>query len=115
MIYDNQSETDDDVMSEAELIHSFVDIVSKNGNLLLNVGPKMNGDIPEIEMARPHQLGTWLSVNGPAIFCTRPWVRPEGKTGSGHPIRFAQDQDENVLFAIVLNDLEVAYTLALRE
>jgi alpha-L-fucosidase len=98
----NRFESDSDIMSKEELIHGLVDIVSKNGNLLLNVGPKMNGDIPAIQVTRLQQLGAWLSVNGPAIYGTRPWLRPEGETGDGHPVRFTQK--ENVLFAIVLSD-----------
>jgi alpha-L-fucosidase len=99
----NRFETESDYLSEEELIHSFVDIVSRNGNLLLNVGPKANGDIPEIQATRLGQLGDWLAVNGEAIYGTRPWARAEGETGSGHPVRFTQD--ENGRFAIVLSDL----------
>jgi alpha-L-fucosidase len=99
----NRFESDSDHMSEEELIHSFVDIVSKNGNLLLNVGPKSNGEIPEIQATRLQQLGEWLCVNGDAIYQTRPWLRPEGETGSGLPVRFTQK--ETALFAIVLGDL----------
>jgi len=98
----NRFETDSDHMSEEELIHGFVDIVSKNGNLLLNVGPKSNGEIPEIQATRLRQLGTWLSVNGDAIYATRPWVRAEGETGSGLSVRFTQNAD--AVFAIVLGD-----------
>ncbi len=100
----NQFESDQDFLSEEELIHSFVDIVSRNGNLLLNVGPKANGEIPDIQAARLQQLGAWLAVNGEAIYGTRPWVRAEGETGSGDPVRFTQD--ENGRFAIVLHALE---------
>jgi alpha-L-fucosidase len=99
----NQFETESDFLSEEELIHSFVDIVSRNGNLLLNVGPKANGDIPEIQATRLGQLGDWLAVNGEAIYGTRPWVRAEGETDSGDRVRFTQD--ENGRFAIVLSDL----------
>jgi alpha-L-fucosidase len=100
----NRFETESHFLSQEELIRSLVDIVSKNGNLLLNVGPAMNGHIPEIQATRLHRLGDWLSVNGEAIYGTRPWVRAEGRTGSGHPVRFTQD--ENTLFAIVLQELE---------
>jgi len=99
----NRFESDSDHMTEEELIHSFVDIVSKNGNLLLNVGPKPNGDVPAIQATRLQQLGDWLCVNGDGIYETRPWVRAEGETGSGLPIRFTQK--ENALFALVLGDL----------
>ncbi len=99
----NRMESDDDTLSEEELIHGLIDTVSKNGNLLLNVGPKSNGDIPDIQMTRLQQLGNWLSVNGSALYGSRPWVRAEGETDSGDDIRFTQNED--TVFAIVLNDL----------
>jgi len=99
----NQFEPQSAFMSEEELIHSFVDTVSKNGNLLLNVGPKSNGDIPDIQATRLQQLGAWLSVNGTGIYGTWPWVRAEGETDSGDDVRFTQNA--NTVFSIVLNDL----------
>ena len=75
-------------MAEDELIHMFVDIVSKNGNLLLNVGPMADGTIPENQAERLRSLGRWLDVNGAAIFDTRPWTRAEGKTTQGLDLRF---------------------------
>ena len=98
----NQFEPEEAFMSEEELIHSFVDIVSKNGNLLLNVGPKANGDIPDIQATLLQQMGAWMSVNGAAIYGTSPWVRAEGETGAGDAVRFTQKPD--TLFAIVLRD-----------
>ena len=73
----NAVEDEDDHLSAEEVIHSFVDIVSKNGNLLLNVGPKADGTIPEIQKNRLQALGEWLDVNGEAIFASRPWAVAE--------------------------------------
>ena len=58
-----------------------VDVVSKNGNLLLNVGPKPDGTIPEEAQRILREVGSWLKVNGEAIYGSRPWTRfGEGPT-----------------------------------
>jgi len=63
----------DDLKSPEALIQLLVDVVSKNGNLLLNVGPKADGTFaPEAEQ-RMLTIGKWLEANGEAIFGTRPW------------------------------------------
>jgi alpha-L-fucosidase len=65
------------------VITNLVDIVSKNGNLLLNIGPRPDGTITEAETAVLLGTGEWLKVNGEAIYGTRPWiVYGEGPTRS---------------------------------
>ena len=64
----------DEYRSAKSLIGELVDVVSKNGNLLLNVGPKADGTIPEQARAVLLQIGAWLQVNGEAIYGSRPWV-----------------------------------------
>ena len=71
----------DEYRDAKSLIDELVDVVSKNGNLLLNVGPKADGTIPEEARAILLQMGAWLHVNGEAIYGSRPWlVFGEGPT-----------------------------------
>jgi alpha-L-fucosidase len=65
-----------------------VDIVSKNGNLLLDVGPEADGTIPSVQMDRLETLGAWLAQNGEGIYGSRPWKRAEGETAEGLKVRF---------------------------
>jgi alpha-L-fucosidase len=98
----NQNERDEDLISPDGLVAMLVDIVSKNGNLLLNVGPLADGTIPAAQVERLQFLGAWLGVNGEAIFGSRPWTRAEGQTTSGASVRFTQSKDGGTLYAIVL-------------
>ena len=100
----NSQETDEPLLSTTELVHLLVDVVSKNGNLLLNVGPTGTGTIPELQAARLEELGTWLDRNGEAIFETRPWMVAEADTSSGTGVRFTARRD--ALYATVLGGAE---------
>jgi len=68
--------------TEEDLIHKLVDIASKGGNYLLNVGPTKEGLIPEASVSRLKAMGAWLKVNGDSIYGTKagpvyglPWCR----------------------------------------
>lgn len=63
------------------VLDQLIDIVSKNGNLLLNIGPRSDGTIPEPVQQTLLEVGAWLNSNGEAIYGTRPWrIYGEGPT-----------------------------------
>lgn len=70
---------DDNWKSTQTLIHNLVDIVSKGGNYLLNVGPTAEGTIPQPSIERLKEISTWMKANGEAIYATQasPFSRPE--------------------------------------
>ncbi|NLX14736.1 MAG: alpha-L-fucosidase [Phycisphaerales bacterium] len=68
----NRNEDAESYRSATQLLHVLIDIVSRGGNLLLNVGPSADGRIPIIMQQRLLDMGAWLEVNGEAIYGTRP-------------------------------------------
>lgn len=67
--------------SSNEIICYLVDVVSKNGNLLLNIGPKADGTFTEETTAILNDIGSWLKINGEAIYNSKPWrYSAEGPT-----------------------------------
>jgi alpha-L-fucosidase len=100
----NRNETDEDLLSTEALVHMLVDIVSKNGNLLLNVGPTADGTIPWHQAERLLGLGWWLRTNGDAIYGTRPWKAASGETTDGTEVRFTQKGD--AVYAVLLGTPE---------
>ena len=69
----NRAETVKDYRTERELILMLVDLVSRGGNLLLDIGPTADGRIPELMEERLLQIGRWLKTNGEAIYGTKPF------------------------------------------
>ncbi len=85
-----------------KLLHGFIDSVAKNGNLLLNVGPRgEDAQIPDPQVSRLEAMGDWLRANGEAIYGTRPWSRASPEHEHGREVRFTQRGDQ--LYAIVLH------------
>jgi alpha-L-fucosidase len=108
--------------SAAVVVPMLADIVSKNGNLMLNVPLRRDGTPDEDEVKIVSEIGAWLAVNGDAIYATRPWkIYGEGPSTTvsekGHyggqsdtqqqpftakDIRFTQSKDGKTLYAIAL-------------
>jgi alpha-L-fucosidase len=55
------------------VIHEMVEVISRNGNFLINIGPKADGTIPDWQVERLHVMGDWLKINGKAIYGSRYW------------------------------------------
>ena len=96
----NRDEQADDIIGETELIQMFCDIVAKNGNLLIGIGPRPDGTIPELQLVPLRALGAWLEVNGEAIYGSRPWLLPESQTLEGTPLRFTKSGEG--VYALVM-------------
>jgi alpha-L-fucosidase len=101
------------------LIHMLADVVSKGGNLLLNIGPDSRGRLDPAAYDRLEKLGAWMNINGEAIYGTRP-VAPhregklrltQGKDGTVYAIYLADEGEERIpghLFMMGLRPAEGA-------
>ncbi|NNM86273.1 MAG: alpha-L-fucosidase [Phycisphaerales bacterium] len=104
-------------MHPRDVIHWMVDVVSKNGTFILNIPGKPDGTTDSKEQLILDRIGDWLTVNGEAIYATRPWtVYGEGpnviRTGSFQgasigalgpkDIRFTRNKSGTVVYAIIL-------------
>ncbi|MFC1713628.1 alpha-L-fucosidase [Candidatus Poribacteria bacterium] len=83
--------------SAGQIVHELVEIVSRNGNLLLNVPPKADGTLDEETKEILSAIGQWMNVNEEAIYDTRPWI----KYGEGN-LRFTQKGKNLYVMALEL-------------
>ena len=89
-VYNNKS-----YKSAKTVVHTLTDVVSKNGNLLLNIPVRGNGTIDELERAIVVEIGEWMAANSEAIYDTRPWkVFGEGPAMESAPALSAQGFNE---------------------
>ncbi|MFT5483275.1 MAG: alpha-L-fucosidase [Halieaceae bacterium] len=103
----NRNETSADMLSGSELIVYLVDTVSKNGNVLINVGPDSYGAIPQIQQTPLRELGTWMKLNGEAVYNTRPWRRFSNNIGRA--LRYTESDE--ALYAIVSGAVKNRFTI----
>jgi alpha-L-fucosidase len=100
----NRRTKDGEYMTPNGVVHYLVDVVSKNGNLLINIGPRADGTIPEVMQSCLRRVGEWLRVNGEAIYGSRAW-----DTYKDGDVRFTRKG--NTLYAIALEWPEEEFRL----
>ncbi|RIK09833.1 MAG: alpha-L-fucosidase [Acidobacteria bacterium] len=108
----NRNERPQDIVTVTELVRTFVDVVSKNGNLLIGIGPGPDGSIPLQQQVPLRGLGEWMSVNSSAVLGSRPWEVAEGETTQGTPVRFLRSGDD---LCVALLETPSARTLEIRD
>lgn len=98
----NRNEPAEDYLTLDELVTMFVDNVAHWGNLLLNVGPRADGTIDDLQADLLRGLGRWLEVNGDGIYGTRPWRVRRGRTAEGLETRYTTRNSGERVYAFLL-------------
>ena len=89
----NAATPDEAYMNASTLIRTLVDVVSKNGNLLLDVGPRADGTIVQPEIDSLREAGKWIRSHGEALFNTTYWFVQTEIKEEGLDVRFTQTDD----------------------
>lgn len=85
----NAQTPDSAYLTGGQIVQTLVDMVSKNGNFLLDIGPTGNGSIPQIMQTNLRDAGKWIKSHGESIFKTRFWTVKPGSD----PFRYTTTQD----------------------
>eukprot|EP00123_Amoebidium_parasiticum_P001753 comp12930_c0_seq1/m.8140 comp12930_c0_seq1/g.8140 ORF comp12930_c0_seq1/g.8140 comp12930_c0_seq1/m.8140 type:complete len:474 (-) comp12930_c0_seq1:445-1866(-) len=99
----NKATPADKYFKAEELIRLLIRCVANNGNFLLDIGPTADGRIPEIMEERLLEIGAWLSINGEAIYGSRPWrVQHEGEDIDMTAVRYTYGPATNSVYVFSL-------------
>lgn len=95
------------IKSAKKILHSFIDIISKNGVLLLNISPKADGTIPSDQQSVLREIGQWMKTYGEAVYGSRPW-----KTYGEGPIKEPEGgfQDHQQFLNLSYSAKDIRYT-----
>ena len=99
----NQSDSLENYLLADELIEMLVRIVAKGGNLNLIVNPDGSGKVPQLQVDLLRELGNWMSLNGEAIYKTRPYETLCDNTQLGQPVWYTGSKDKKYAYAIVFD------------
>jgi alpha-L-fucosidase len=106
----NQLDDETTYASATELIHLLINSVADGGNLLLNIGPKANGEIPDIQKQRLVEIGQWLEINGAAIFSSHKLGMNTLSASDGSVVRLTQGAD-GATYAMILATAHDSFTI----
>ncbi|MER6091618.1 alpha-L-fucosidase [Streptomyces bluensis] len=102
----NREETADHTLSGPELVLMLMDVVAKNGNLLLGVSPDEHGHLPAHQLASLRYLGHWLERFGEAVYATRPWQHTTTTTADGRTVWFTRSKSGDALYLTIEGGVE---------
>ena len=106
----NRAERAEHYHTARELVLLLADLVSRGGNLLLDIGPAADGTIPVIMEERLLQMGDWLKVNGEAIYGTKPWKTARQSAGEAPKVTYNQEYNANYDVARLAETVEAFFT-----